>query len=653
MKFLVTIVPMIFLFVACKEESPVVTGDLQLISISVGTEKLSFTDSNLDLPFDQAVVIRFSQAIDITSVSGNIFLYDNNQDTLEVNISFLDSDKTISVNPGENLNQNDSYSIVLGPNLKGKNGESFPGITLFFTTGSLPLNVVSIFIDGKQSVKGSRISDVSFQPEIEVSFSEEISSFNIQPFISIELGSLTYSFSTKQVSDSVLKVSVSDVLPYYKMFRFKISAALSDEIGTQFKGLTTEFYTQLDSTDKFPVIDDEALLDLVQEETFAYFWDFGHPVSGLSRERNTSDNTVTSGGSGFGVMAIIVGIKRGYISRDEGILRLEKIVDFLGNADRFHGAWSHWLSGSTGEVIPFSEKDDGGDLVETSYMAMGLMVVRQYLNEQDQQEAGLINKINTLLDEIEWDWYTQGENSLTWHWSPTYSFEKNHKIRGWNEALITYIMAAASNTHTISKTVYEQGWGEGNNMINGNEFYNIILPLGRDYGGPLFFEQYSFIGLDPRNLSDQFADYWQQARNHTLINRQHCIINPYNYIAYSGDCWGLTASDGNNGYSAHAPDNDRGVITPTAALSSFPYTPEESMDALKHFYYKLGDRIWGQYGFFDAFNVTENWYATSNIAIEEGPIILMIENYRSGLLWDLFMSAPEIQSGLTKLGFTY
>jgi len=436
--------------------------------------------------------------------------------------------------------------------------------------------------------------------------------------------------------------------------KFNISAALADGMEREFEGLQLEFYTMIDTSYKFPEITDEELLTLVQEQTFKYFWDFGHPVSGLNRERNTSDETVTSGGSGFGVMAILVGIERGFITRQEGIDRLETIVHFLeSDADRFHGAWSHWLNGTTGSVIPFSSNDDGGDLVETSYMAMGLIAARQYLDAGNTQESALIESINSLYQTIEWDWYTQGENSLTWHWSPNYEFEKNHKIRGWNECLITYIMAAASPTHGITKEVYEEGWGAGSNMINGKTFYGITLPLGRDYGGPLFFEQYTFLGVDPRNLSDQYANYWEQVVNHTLINRQYCIVNPYNYVGYNEQCWGLTASDGNLGYSAHSPTNDRGVITPTAALSSIPFTPKESMEAMRYFYYMLGDRIWGPYGFYDAFNVTAEWYTTSNIAIDQGPIIVMIENYRTQLLWNLFMSAPEIQDGLTLLGFTY
>ncbi|MEO1255828.1 MAG: glucoamylase family protein, partial [Bacteroidota bacterium] len=361
-------------------------------------------------------------------------------------------------------------------------------------------------------------------------------------------------------------------------------------------------------------------------------------------------------GSGFGLMSILVGIERGFITRTEGIDRLKTIINFLANdADRFRGVWSHWLSGTTGDVIPFSPDDDGGDLVETSLLVQGLLTVRQYLEETNTEEALLIETINTIWEEVEWDWHVQeNTNYLTWHWSPNFNFQKNLRIGGWNESLITYVLAAASPTHPISKQVYDEGWARNGAMQNGNVFYDIQLPLGPTLGGPLFFSHYSFLGIDPSNLSDAYASsYFTQNQAHSLINRAYCIDNPLDYVGYSSSIWGLTASDGNQGYSAHSPTNDRGVITPTAAISSLPYTPEESMAAIRHFYYILGDKLWGPYGFYDAFNVTEGWYADSYLAIDQGPIVCMIENYRTGLLWDLFMSAPEVQSGLDQLGFTY
>jgi hypothetical protein len=410
----------------------------------------------------------------------------------------------------------------------------------------------------------------------------------------------------------------------------------------------------VDESPKFPVVTDEALLTLVQQQTFKYFWDFAHPVSGMARERNTSGDVVTSGGTGFGLMAMIVAIERGFISRSEGIERLKKIVTFLSSADRFHGTWPHWLNGSTGKVIPFSADDDGGDLVETSFLIQGLLTVREYLNPGVTEENNLIADINALWQTVEWDWYTRdGQDVLYWHWSPRVGWAMNHQVRGHNETLITYVLAASSPTYAIEVNVYHKGYAKEGAIANGKTFYGKVLPLGEDFGGPLFFSHYSFLGLDPRNLEDAYASYWTQNVNHTLINRSYVIDNPKDFIGYSENSWGLTASDNHQGYSAHSPLNDLGVITPTAALSSFPYTPGQSMEALKFFYYTIGDKLWGAYGFYDAFNSTEGWYADSYLAIDQGPIIVMIENYRTGLLWDLFMSAPEVQQGLTDLGFTY
>ena len=415
--------------------------------------------------------------------------------------------------------------------------------------------------------------------------------------------------------------------------------------------------TALDPSDKFERISDEELLTLVQRETFKYFWDYGHPTSGLARERLNSDNTVTSGGSGFGIMTIPVGIERGFITREEGAERMLKIATFLDEkAERFHGAYSHWLDGSTGKAIAFSTKDDGGDLVETAFLIEGLLTVQQYFNADNDTEKAIRQKITKIWEEVEWDWYLKNNSEcLYWHWSPKYNWDMNMKIQGWNEGLIVYVLAASSPTHTISKNVYDKGWARSGGMKNGNKYYDITLPLGSagEKGGPLFFTHYSFLGLDPRNLQDQYANYWEQNTAHARINHAYCVANPKKYTGYSDECWGLTASDIPNGYTASSPGNDKGTIAPTAAVSSIPYTPEESMKAIRYFYYVLGDKLFGKYGFRDAFNLSQRWFASSYIAIDQGPIVVMIENYRTGLLWDCFMKNEDVQKGLTKLGFTY
>jgi len=412
-------------------------------------------------------------------------------------------------------------------------------------------------------------------------------------------------------------------------------------------------------------LSDSALLDVVQKQTFRYFWEGAEPTSGMARERFHEDNDypendkmiITSGGSGFGVMAILTGIHRNFISRDEGRERLEKIVHFLETADRFHGAWPHWWNGETGKVKPFGKKDNGGDLVETSYMIQGLLCVRQFFITGNEKEKLLAKKIDALWKEVEFDWYRNGKNVLYWHWSPDYNWEMNFPVHGYNECLIMYVLAASSPTHDVPAEVYHEGWAE-NGKIKGNESYaGYTLKLRHQgnppHGGPLFWAHYSYLGLDPRGLKDKYADYWEENKNQTLINYEWCVKNPLHYKGYGPDSWGLTSSYSVRFYAGHAPDEkkDLGVISPTAALSSMPYTPEYSMQAMRHWYNDMKDKVWGGYGFYDAFSETANWYPKKYLAIDQGPIVVMIENYRSGLLWNLFMSCQEIQSGLKKLGF--
>lgn len=411
---------------------------------------------------------------------------------------------------------------------------------------------------------------------------------------------------------------------------------------------------------------DDEFLDFIQQTHINYMWEGAEKTSGLACERihldgvypeNDSD-VVTTGGSGFGIAGLIVGIEREFIPRSEGVARLHQIVDYLGKADRFHGMWSHWMYGPTGKVKPFGQKDNGGDLVESAFLMQGLLCVREYFKNGNESEKLLAAKIDTLWRDMEWDWYLNGKDVLYWHWSPEYQWEMNFPLEGYNECLMAYILAASSPTHTIPASAYHNGWARKGNIKSDKIAYGLPLILkhngAEDYGGPLFWAHYSYIGLNPKGLKDQYADYWQLNRNQTLINYRYCVENPKGYKGYGESCWGLTASYSVNGYAAHTPMiNDLGVITPTAALSSFPYTPEESMNALHHFYFALGDRIWGKYGFYDAFSLQDRWYPQRYLAIDQLTIAPMIENYRSGLLWKLFMQAPEIQEGLKKLGFTY
>ncbi|MCD6206116.1 MAG: T9SS type A sorting domain-containing protein [Candidatus Marinimicrobia bacterium] len=450
--------------------------------------------------------------------------------------------------------------------------------------------------------------------------------------------------------------AVTENLPVYTDFQGLIGRSYYYKVSAY-----DDSYNESDLSDQAfattAKMDDEGLLDMVQEMTFRYFWDYAHPVSGMARERYPDNSeTVTSGGSGMGMMAIPVGIERGFVTREEGAEHILKMLNFLKNADRYHGAWSHWMNGSTGTTIPFSRKDDGGDLVETAYVAEGLLTIRQYFNQENDTESQIRSLATELWESIEWDWYrryTDGP-SLYWHWSENYGWEMNMPIYGFNECMIVYLLAIASPTHSVPASLWESGWASQSHYDNGGTFYGITQDVGWDRGGPLFFTHYSFLGFDPRGKKDGHTNYYINNRNISLINQAWCIDNPGNYVGYSEECWGLTASDDPLvGYLAHEPtiDRDNGTIAPTAALSAFPYTPEESMKALKYFYRTLGEDLVGPLGFKDAFNQTEDWVAGTYLAIDQAPIICMIENYRSNLIWNNFMANPEIAPMLDAIGF--
>lgn len=414
---------------------------------------------------------------------------------------------------------------------------------------------------------------------------------------------------------------------------------------------------------------DEEFLDMVQRATFRYFWDWGDPTSGIARERwhpDERDVTNTIGGGGFGVMAILVGIERGFTSREIGAARMLKIADFLANKiDKFHGAFPHWFNGTTGKVVNFGVQD-GGDIVETAFMIEGLLAARQYFNQNNSTEEQIRNLITQIWHDVDWEFYRNNSSGLYWNWSPTYGFNFSDTFifHGWNETLMPYLLAVASPTKAVTlnaSSFYKSGWGNNGSIKQLRNLYGYMLYVGSSYGGPLFFTHYSFLGFDPRNKKDMYTNYFEHNRNQSLVSRQYSIANPKSYVGYGANNWGLTASYSipGVGYLAHDPNNDNGTIAPTAALSSMPYTPNESIEALKNFYRTYGSNLWGDYGFKDAFNLTYSskgvsgtWFSDGYLAIDQGPIIVMIENYRSGLLWNLFMSNTEIQTALTAIGFT-
>ena len=431
-----------------------------------------------------------------------------------------------------------------------------------------------------------------------------------------------------------------------KQFFYKVKALK--------KGVESSVNDAPISASPFAMSDDQ-LLTSIQQATFRYFWDYAHKESGMIKERYFSARpTAASGGTGFGVLALMIGVERGFITREEGVVQLLKIVRFLEKSDRFHGAWSHWINGRTGKAIRFSKDDDGGDIVETALLMQGLLTVRQYFDRDNPAESELRSCITDLWHTVEWDWYFNKEQgAMIWHWSPNYGWKKNHKVRGYNECMIVYLLAIASPTHPIPATAWKTGWASSKHYLNGKEYYGIRQDVGFPMGGPLFLSHYSFICFDPRAKRDEFTNYFENSRAISLIHRAYCKDNPGGFKGYSDLVWGLTACDGPDGYSAFASGKkrDNGTIAPTAAIGSMPYTPEESMATLKHLYYEMGDRIWGPFGFYDSFNLQRDWVSGTYICIDQGPIICMIENFRSGLCWKNFMKNPEVAPMLEKVGF--
>ncbi|QRM56412.1 glucoamylase family protein [Sinorhizobium sp. BG8] len=421
------------------------------------------------------------------------------------------------------------------------------------------------------------------------------------------------------------------------------------------KSYLSKLKPQSPETEAHPDTPLAELLDRLQHATIAYFWDGAHPVSGLTYDRrlvrsNPRNDLVSIGGTGFAFLAIVVGVSRGWIERGEACGRLNQMLEALDRVPRFHGAFPHFVNGATSEAVAFSKFDDGGDLVETALLVQGMICAREFFSREEATEAAVRSKINAIKDAVEWSWYTRGgQATLFWHWSHRHDWHMNTPITGWNEGLIAYVLGAGATRHRIDAGAYHSGWARNGTISNNNSYHGQILPMGPPYGGPLFLSHYSFCTLDPRAMRDRYADYWEQTVAHTRINYHHCVSNPGGHDGYGPACWGLTSSHGPNGYIASCPENDVGIIAPTAALSSFPFLPAEAEAALRHFFRFREGALWGKYGFVDSFSANGSWIAKTWLAINQGPIVAMIENYRSGLLWQLFMNAPEVRRGLELL----
>ncbi len=408
---------------------------------------------------------------------------------------------------------------------------------------------------------------------------------------------------------------------------------------------------------------DDELLTVVQRASFRYYWDGAEPNSGMALESQPGpDHLVAMGASGFGVMALIVAVDRGFITREQGAERMLRIASFLDRADKFHGVWPHFLDGRTGKTVSlFGIYDDGADLVETSFMLQGLLAARQYFNADNPREHEIRDSINRQWHGVDWDWFraTPQRDALYWHWSPNYGFHIANRLEGWNEVMITYMLAIASPTHPVPATLYRTGYereGPGAKGEYGIRHTYLGIPLEQGYlpgtPGPLFFTHYSYMGYDPRGFRDKYTNYFRNNRNESLMNQAYAVSNPGHFKGYGANSWGLTAVDGpNDSYHEYKPFNeDDGTIAPTGAVSAYAYTPDASLLAIKHWYNDLGENLWSIYGFRDAFNEQQNWVSSTNMGLNQAPQVVMIENGRTGLLWKSFMSSPEIAAMQKAIG---
>lgn len=401
-------------------------------------------------------------------------------------------------------------------------------------------------------------------------------------------------------------------------------------------------------------LQDRKALDTLQRDTFRYMWEDADPVSGMPYEANFNWDVrpVAIGGTGFGIAAVVAAVDRGWISRDQAVERLLRITRFLKDKTprkQLHGAFPHWINGSTGQAISFGATDVGADIVETSFLIQGMLIARAYFNGPGVEET-LRKVITEIWEDVDWNWFTNGEPGLYWQWSARDGFQSHLKILGYNECLITYVLAVASPTHPISRKDYDY-WTSGDGYESRTS-RGYVIEASMKKPGPLFLVHYSFIGLDPRRIADNYVKhgYFVRNVNHVLSNRAYCLQDAPTANRYGEDCWGLTASQIKDGYAANEPEHDTSTIAPTAALSSMPYTPQYSFQVLANLLGPLKDKVWGENGPYDAFSLRQDWVSDRYLAVDQLPIVCMVENYRSGLLWQMFMSDPDVRRGLTVAG---
>ena len=408
---------------------------------------------------------------------------------------------------------------------------------------------------------------------------------------------------------------------------------------------------------------EDVFIDFVAELAFDYFWDEANPANGLVKDRSTQTSAASIAAVGFGLSAITVGIDRGWITREEGRTRVLNTLRFFRNCPQsdatsnvcgYRGFFYHFLNMQTGHRAGTTELST----IDTALLLGGVLHAREYFSEENADEAEIRTLADAIYDRVEWDWAANRPPLVTLGWKPEQEFAIcNGNLcdwRGYNEAMILYILGLGSSTHPLPDGAWD-AWTASYDSDWGTFYGYTFLSFP-----PLFGHQYSHLWVDFRGIQDDYMrgkgiDYFENSRRATLANRAYSIDNPNSYPNYGPDEWGLTASDDPFGYRAHgAPpaQADNGTITPTAAGGSIAFTPDESRAALRNFYQSYRPRIWGKYGLVDAYNIRENWFDDVFLGIDQGPFVIMIENLRTESIWDAFMQNEDVQRGLARAGFT-
>ena len=411
---------------------------------------------------------------------------------------------------------------------------------------------------------------------------------------------------------------------------------------------------------------DDAFLDYVERQTFRYFWDEANPRNGLIRDRSGEGSPCSIAAVGFGLSAINIAVERGWIERADGATRVLRTLQTLWDTPQgaratgcagYHGWFYHFLDMNTGTRAPGSELSS----IDTALLMMGVIDAGQFYDRPaDPAEARIRQLSAQLLSRLDWKFMVDPKEQLVnMDWNPERGFGAARWV-GYNEGSCLYLLALGGATNALPFSLWD-GWTRGYHWCDC--YGQTLLPEPA-----LFTHQYSQVWIDFRGIADncmrqRHSGYFENTRVATLVQQHYAVENPRRFPNYGTNEWGFTACDGPDkvvdgvfypGYLARgAPAGiDDGTIAPTAAASSLPFAPETCLATLRHLYDTYGNKLWTTEGFRDAYNVKARWFAKDLLGIDQGPALLMIENYRTGSTWSRMMASATIQRGLERAGFT-